>query len=122
MIGCDYSLRDVALAASFFAFNFGAVDQAQDFSLVSFDVKESNSNNWREYNYIPSGINSFSLNAKIESAVFPSSDPMLGSFEDEMAEFWASLEDGSIFDNVGVEVWEVAKRIVAARPDIANYI
>lgn len=118
----DASFRGAALAASFSVFIFGAVEPGQDIPLDFLNTKESLSKNWREYNYFSSEINTFSLNAEITSTVISPGDHLSKSFDEEMAGFWESLEDGSIFNNIGVEVWEAAKRIAAAKPDIANYI
>lgn len=119
MIACDNSLRGIALAASFSAFVFGAVDAVKD---ISFDisVKESVSKNWREYNYVPYGVSALSLNAEIhdifEERLFEK-DSFFG-----LDAFLCSLDDGSIFKDVSPEVWEMAEKLVEKNPKIINYI
>lgn len=120
MMACDNSLRGIALAASFSAFVFGNVEPIQDISFDLIDVKESASKNWREYNYVPYGISSLSLNAEIHDVFeerFSKKDSFFG-----LDAFLFSLDDGSIFQDVSAEVWEMAEKLVEKNPKIINYI
>lgn len=41
-------------------------------------------------------------------------------FSEEMDNFFKSLEDGTVFDGVSQEVWEIAKRIVENNKEVTN--
>lgn len=43
-------------------------------------------------------------------------------FSEEMDNFFKSLEDGTVFDDISEEVWEIAKRIVEGNKEIVDGI
>lgn len=119
MFAPDYSLRNVYLDEPFGGL-FKAIDVVKGFVIEVFDVKESNSKNWKEFNYIPSGFNSSYSNALITDAFCVSFvEEGLGL---ELNSFLVSVQDGSIFDDVSDEVWALADQIVEKNPKIINYI
>lgn len=41
-------------------------------------------------------------------------------FQTELDDFWKSVEDGSIFENISPEVWEIVNRIVENNKEIMD--
>lgn len=41
---------------------------------------------------------------------------------DELENFFKSIEDGTVFDNISEEIWEIANRIVENNKEIADGI
>lgn len=120
MFTSDYSLRNVVLAASFTFLSFGAAGTVQDLAVDGVDVKESDSKNWKEFNCSSSMVNSSYSNAKIINVFDIHAEKE--DFIFELDSFFASIEDGSIFDDVSAEVWALAEQVVEKNPKIINYI
>lgn len=117
------TFKTFAVAASVGAFVFSPCEvSSAEINPVSVGYKDSLSQNWREYGVLNLMSSAYTENAEIKSVVGLTGAIPLSDFDAEMDGFWSSLEDGSIFESVGVEVWEIAKRIASAKPDIADHI
>lgn len=114
------TFKTFAFAASLGAVAFSPVFSGEDTAVVNY--RDSYSSNWREYNSGNASTSAYTGNAEIRSIVGFNAFASLSEFEAELGDFWDSLETGSIFDEVGPDVWALAKRIVAANPDVADFI
>ncbi|MBV7418434.1 hypothetical protein KW830_08190 [Comamonas sp. CMM03] len=94
-------------------------------NIVDLSARENNlisSSNWQEHKIESTKTSAYSVNVGMRSFVELGSYKFHSDFENTLEDFWTSLSDGSIFNDMDPEILEMTNKIVSANPHIADFI